>query len=82
MVQTVEMTYEEKVKMYMKCTKRELIEMLLQNQALVEMMSKPVDDSFYKTPIYQTPSTNPNPYTGYRITSSNPFFKEMEDTGI
>jgi len=34
--QVVDMTKEEKVAMYMKHTKRELIEMLLQNQELLE----------------------------------------------
>ena len=37
MVQILEQTQEEKVKMYMKCTKKELISMLLQNQMLLEM---------------------------------------------
>ena len=34
--QVVEMSREEKVAMYMKLSKRELIEMLLQNQEIVE----------------------------------------------
>jgi len=34
--QVAEMTKEEKIAMYMKLTKRELIEMLLQNQELLE----------------------------------------------
>lgn len=34
--QAVEMSTEEKVAMYMKLTKRELIEMLLQNQEIIE----------------------------------------------
>ena len=34
--QVIEMTKEEKVAMYMKLTKKELIEMLLQNQELLE----------------------------------------------
>lgn len=34
--QVIEMSREEKVAMYMKLTKRELIEMLLQNQELLE----------------------------------------------
>jgi hypothetical protein len=34
--QVIEMTKEEKIAMYMKLTKKELIEMLLQNQELLE----------------------------------------------
>ena len=35
-LQTVEMTHEEKVKMYMKLSKKEIIAMLLENQRIVE----------------------------------------------
>lgn len=34
--QVVDMTKEEKIAMYMKLTKRELIEMLLRNQEIIE----------------------------------------------
>lgn len=36
MIQTIEMTEPEKVAMYMKCTKKKLITMLLENQRLVK----------------------------------------------
>ena len=35
MRQTVEQSYEEKVKMYMKSTKKELVQMLLENQRIL-----------------------------------------------
>ena len=41
-MQIVEQTHEEKVKMYMKCTKKELISMLLQNQMLLENFTLPL----------------------------------------
>lgn len=34
-IQVADMTKEEKIAMYMKCTKRELIEMLIENQELL-----------------------------------------------
>ncbi len=38
MLQIIEQTYEEKVKMYMKCTKKELIQMLLENQRILNLL--------------------------------------------
>ena len=35
MMQVIEQTREEKIKMYMKCTKAKLIDMLLENQRLL-----------------------------------------------
>lgn len=37
MYQVQEMTYDEKVKMYSKSSKKELIQMLLENQRLLEL---------------------------------------------
>jgi hypothetical protein len=36
-IQVVEQTQEEKIAIYMKCSKKELIEMLLENQRLVDL---------------------------------------------
>ena len=40
MYQIIEQTKEEKIAMYMKCTKNQLIEMLLENQRIVESSNK------------------------------------------
>ncbi len=42
MIQIVEQTHEEKVKMYMKLSKRELIDMLIQCNILLENIGTPV----------------------------------------
>jgi len=39
MMQVIEQTRDEKIAMYMKCTKREIILMLLENQKIVERAS-------------------------------------------
>lgn len=38
------MTYEEKVAMYMKLTKKELISMLIENQRMVEIFTPVIED--------------------------------------
>lgn len=58
MVHTIEMTDKEKFKMYMKCSKKELVKMLLENQRLAyEAMNRiPISSSGEITfpPIDQT----------------------------
>jgi hypothetical protein len=66
--QVVDMTKEEKIAMYMGCTKRELIEMLLENQELL-MQSIMRDNNFADKGGWPPPydeTTN----TGTKFTSS------------
>lgn len=55
----VELTYEQKVKMYKKCTKKQLVEMLLENQRLLEFaLNKPININYpYQYPWYIRDST-------------------------
>jgi len=41
-VQEVELTDKEKFEMYMKCTKKELVKMLMENQRVVDIMRQPI----------------------------------------
>lgn len=43
-MQVIEMTYEEKVKMYQKCTKTELIKMLIESNSQLSTLLKPQID--------------------------------------
>ena len=53
--QVIEMTKEEKVAMYMKLTKKELIEMLLQNQELLEQrINSDISPRWYTTCVSGT----------------------------
>ncbi len=62
MLQIVEQTHEEKVKIYMKCTKRKLIEMLIENNRIIKLRG-PVADF---TNAYKWSSQNVTPYSsGY-----------------
>ena len=63
MVQTTELTHKQKVKMYKKLKKRELIEMLIAAYKVIESMPVGV--------IYDPqPSIAPDPYKGWEITCS------------
>ncbi len=70
MVQIVEMTHKQKVKMYKKLKKRELIEMLIAANKVIETM--PVGVIYNPQPsIYNPqPSIAPHPYKGWEITCS------------
>jgi hypothetical protein len=63
MVQIAEMTHKQKVKMYKKLKKRELIEMLIAANKVIEAMPAGV-------PYIPQPSIAPNPYKGWEITCS------------
>ena len=65
-MQIVEQTHEEKVKMYMKLDKVELIAMLLENQRLIEqaLLVQP----WPTTPSYPKHPWDHLPYPGYKIT--------------
>jgi len=62
MVQTIEMTHKQKVKMYKKLKKRELIEMLIAANKVIETMSPTV--------VYNPPTTGTLPCKGWGITCS------------
>jgi len=63
MVQTIKTTHKQKVKMYKKLKKRELIEMLIAANDVIESMSPTV--------VYNPqPSIAPHPYKGWEITCS------------
>jgi hypothetical protein len=63
MVQIAEMTHKQKVKMYKKLKKKELIEMLIAANKVIETMPVGV--------IYNPqPSIAPHPYKGWEITCS------------
>lgn len=63
MVQTTEMTHKQKVKMYKKLKKRELIEMLIAATKVIETMPAGM--------IYiPQPSIAPHPYKNWEITYS------------
>ena len=63
-IQEVEMTKEEKIKMYSKMSKIKLIEMLLENQRIVKELIKKeesnVDSYHYTATPYYTPFTTQN----------------------
>ena len=63
MIQITEMTHKQKVKMYKKLKKRELIEMLIAANKVLETMSVGVIHN-------PQPSIAPNPYKGWEITCS------------
>lgn len=76
MVQIVEMTHDEKVRMYNKLSKREIIEMLIECNRIISAMP---------TTVYTLPQTTnaPDPRRGWYITSNNPFYKKIgDDNGI
>lgn len=60
MVQVVEMTYEEKVKMYQRCTKTELVKMLIESNSQLTTLLKPQIDY---TNITTNGTMNPIYYT-------------------
>lgn len=62
MVQIVEMTHKQKVKMYKKIKKRELIEMLIAANEVIESM--------HPTTVYNLPPTGNIPCKGCEITCS------------
>jgi len=62
MVQTTELTHKQKVKMYKKLKKRELIEMLIAANKVIEAMPPTV--------VYNPPATGTSPYKGWEITCS------------
>ena len=63
MVQTVEMTEDEQVEMYMKLTKREIISMLMENQRLVKHFTLIKSAQFVHIPLErkQCSGYSPNP---------------------
>ena len=64
MVQTTEMTHRQKVKMYKKMKKKELIEMLIAAIEVIESMPPAV--------IYNpSPTITPHPYKGWEVTCSS-----------
>lgn len=66
--QVVDMTKEEKIAMYMKCTKRDLIEMLLENQGL--LMQSIMRDNNFADKGGWPPPYNETTNTGTKFTSS------------
>jgi hypothetical protein len=62
MVQTTELTHKQKVKMYKKLKKRELIEMLIAANEVIESMQP--------TTVYKLPSTGNIPCKGVEIICS------------
>ena len=62
MVQTTELTQKQKVKMHKKLKKRELIEMLIAANEVIESMQP--------TTVYKLPSTGNIPCKGVEITCS------------
>lgn len=64
MVQTIKTTHKQKVKMYKKIKKKDLIEMLIAANDVIESMSP--------TTVYRLPSTGNIPCKGGEITSSCP----------
>lgn len=64
MVQTAELTHRQKVKMYKKMKKKDLIEMLIAANKVIESM--------HPTIVYNPPHTtpSPSPYKGWEITCS------------
>ena len=63
MIQIAEMTHKQKVKMYKKLKKRELIEMLIAANKVIETMPPAV--------IYPAPTICPHPYKGWEVTCSS-----------
>ena len=64
MVQTTELTHRQKVKIYKKIKKKDLIEMLIAATKVIESMPSAI--------IYNPPPTiNPYPYKGWEITCSS-----------
>lgn len=64
MVQIAEMTHKQKVKMYKKMKKKELIEMLIAANDVIESMPPTV--------VYSLSTTGASPYKDWKITSSCP----------
>jgi hypothetical protein len=66
MIQTIEQTREEKIAMYSKLSKKDLIEMLLENQRLVDVLSQRQNTPIIVNPGQVTPYPNspsfPSPY--------------------
>lgn len=64
MVQTTGLTHRQKVKMYKKLRKRDLIEMLIAANKVIETMPPTI--------IYNpSPTVTPYPYKGWEITCSS-----------
>ena len=63
MVQIVEMTHEEKVRMYNKLSKAQLIEMLIESNRVIE--SFPIDGIYRRAPAIA-----PDPLKGWEVTCS------------
>lgn len=64
MVQTTEMTHKQKVKMYKKFKKRELIEMLIAANEVIKAIPPTI--------VYNpTPITSPLPYKGWEVTCND-----------
>jgi len=68
MVQIAEMTHKQKVKMYKKLKKRELIEMLIAANKVIETM--PFGIIYNPTPA-TSPVIDPHPYKEWVITCSS-----------
>lgn len=64
MVQIAEMTHKQKVKMYKKLKKRELIEMLIAANKIIESMPLAI-------PYNPSPTVTPYPYKGLEILYSS-----------
>lgn len=62
MLQIAEMTHKQKVKMYKKLKKRELIEMLIASNKVIESMPSTI---IYN---HQLTTPLPHPYKGWEIT--------------
>ena len=62
MVQTIKTTHKQKVKMYKKMKKKDLVEMLIAANDVIESMSPTV--------VYNLPTTGTLPYKGGGITCS------------
>lgn len=60
MVQTTELTHKQKVKMYKKIKKRDLIEMLIAANKVIEAIPPTI--------IHPSPTITPHPYKGWEVT--------------
>jgi len=88
MIQIVEQTHEEEVKMYMKCTKANLVEMLMNNQLHVKHLTKKVNQM--QNPYNEHPSDSGylhtsgpfavNYYGLFKETNGNEFFARVIDS--
>ena len=60
MVQIIEQSHDEKVKMYSKLTKKELIEMLIEANRVLEFL--PIGGTYHPSPTIA-----PDPLYGYKV---------------